>query len=47
VKKPGTLKDMIVIYIPSLKFITLEFDENIFEFKILCMHNFENNIKLK
>ena len=38
---------MIVIYIPSYKFTTLEFDENTFEFKILCMHNFENNTKLK
>ena len=42
VRKPGTEVDMLVIQLPSLKFVTLEMDQEVFEFRILCMHNFEN-----
>lgn len=46
VRKPGTSKDMIVIEIPSLKFITLEIDDETLCFKTLCMHNFEDDLRL-
>ena len=47
VRKPGTVLDMLVIQLPSLKFVTLEMDLEVLEFKILCMHNFENQRNLK
>ena len=48
VRKPGSDgKDMLVLHIPALKFVTIEFDELLLEFRIYCMHNLENNLKLK
>ena len=43
VKKPGSNLDMIVFEIPQLKFITIQIDESIFDFKVVCLHNFEND----
>ena len=48
VRKPGSNgKDMLVLHIPALKFVTIEFDELLTEFRIYCMHNLENNQRLK
>lgn len=48
VRKPGSDgKDMLVLHIPALKFVTIEFDELLSEFRIYCMHNLENNLRLK
>jgi len=33
---------MLVIHLQKLKFVTIELDEYLLEFKIVCMHNFEN-----
>ena len=46
VRKPGTNIDLLVLDLPKLKFVTLELDREIFEFKILCLHNFENDRRL-
>jgi len=46
VKKPGANKDMLVFEIPSLKFITIEVDESIMSFKIVCLHNFDGDARL-
>jgi hypothetical protein len=47
VRKPGTKIELLVLEIPKLKFITLEMDADLFEFRILCMHNFENDRRLQ
>lgn len=38
---------MIVLQVQKLKFVTIELDPVILEFKILCCHNFENDQRLK
>ncbi|CDW71891.1 UNKNOWN [Stylonychia lemnae] len=40
-------KYAVVLYIQHDKLITLEFDEEIHEFKVIAMHNFENENALK
>ena len=40
-------KQVLVIHLPKLKFIVLEFDEDIQEFKQLCIFNFENEDQFK
>eukprot|EP00347_Sterkiella_histriomuscorum_P002524 403367821 len=40
-------KHLIVLHIQQDKLITLEYDEEIGEFKIFSMHNFENNNEVK
>ena len=47
VKKPGTKIEMLVIQVDKLKFDTLEFDSSTFEFRIVCLHNFENDHRLR
>ena len=47
VHMPGTSTDMVVIQIQNLKFITLMFDPTVLEFRTVCMHNFENEPRLK
>ena len=40
-------KEAIVMYMPQDKLITLEWDTEIAEFKVLAMHNFENQTELE
>lgn len=40
-------KDMIVAQILPLKFVTLEIDEEINEFRIVCIHNLSNDVRLQ
>ena len=47
IRKPGTQKDMLVLHIPKLKFVTIEIDESKLEFKIVCLHNFDNDARLR
>jgi len=43
--KPG--KEAVVMYVPQDKLITLEWDLETAEFKVLAMHNFENQSELE
>ena len=38
---------MLVVHLPKLKFVTIELDENLLEFKIVCLHNFEDEPRLR
>ena len=47
VRKPGTSLDLIVVQTQGLKFVTIEFNANVFEFQVVCLHNFSNDKRLK
>ena len=40
-------KDMVVVQILPLKFVTLEIDEDVNEFRIVCIHNLSNDVRLQ
>ena len=40
-------KDAVVMYLPQDKLVTLEWDIDVAEFKIIAMHNFENQIEIE
>lgn len=45
--KQCTWKDLVVAQISPLKFVTLEVDEDLQEFAIVCMHNFQGDLRLQ
>ncbi len=40
------IKDYIVVHVNPMKFITLEIDNQINEFSIICIHNLSNDLRL-
>lgn len=44
---PLEYKDMLVVHLPKLKFVTIELDEDLLEFKIVCLQDFENKVQLQ
>jgi len=47
VRKPGTVQDMLVLELPTLKFLTIEIDPLTTEFRTVCMHNLKNDLRLQ